>query len=253
MHADAPLANPSGAQLVQLGPGDLVSVRVYGQPDMDGDVYVADDGAIRVPLLGAVQVGHLSPVEAAESVETALQSHQLLVKPHVTIQLLQSHSQLVSILGEIHTPGRYPINPGTNVIQLLAQAGGETEAGADYVFVLRPGPGGLQRYRINLTGLNDPKDPLSTDALEAGDSVYVPRAQQIYVDGAVRTPGAYRYEPGMTVTEAITHAGGINDRGSRRRVMVRRAGPNGATSSIHVEADDLVQPDDNILVKESLF
>ncbi len=248
--ADA--ANGNG-QLMQLGPGDLVSVNVYGQPDMDGDVYVSDQGTISVPLLGSVRVAQLSPVEAARHIEAELISHELLVKPHVTIQVVQSHSQLVSVLGEVAKPGRYPINPGTNVIQLLAEAGGETENAADFVYVLRNDPQGTHRLRVSLTGLADPKDPLSQDVLHAGDSIYVPRAQMIYVYGEVGAPGAYRFEPDMTVMEAIARAGGVNVRGSPRRIELERTQTDGQVVTMRVKGSDLVQPGDNIRVKESIF
>jgi len=246
-------ANAAPGQLIQLGAGDLVSVRVYGQPDMDGDVYVSNDGTISVPLLGAVHVGQLTPVEAARHIESALKRQQLLVNPHVTLQVVQSHSQLVSILGEVHSPGRYPISPDTNVIELLAQAGGETQDGADFAYVLRPAARGMQRFRIDLTGLGDPQDPLSQDILRAGDSIYVPRAQEVYVYGQVKAPGAYRFEPGMTVMEVIARAGGITQLGSRRRLELKRVGPHGQETILHVGPDDLVQPNDNIRVKESIF
>ena len=244
---------PGNEQLMRLGAGDLISVRVYGQPDMDGDLYVSDEGTITVPLLGAVPVANLSSVDAARKVETALRRQQILVQPHVSIQVVQSHSQLVSILGEIKSPGRYPISPGTNVIEMLAQAGGETQDGASFVYVLRPAPGGTKRYRISLAGLGDPHDPLTTDALEAGDSIYVPKAEEIYVYGEVRAPGQYRYEPGMTVMEAIARAGGVTDRGSSRRMALKRSGPDGQAIVVAARPDDPVQPDDNIRVKESIF
>lgn len=248
-----PSAGDANGQLIHLGPGDLVSVSVYGQPDMDGNVYVADDGTISVPLLGSVSVAQLSPVEAARRIESALISHQLLVQPHVTIQVVQSHSQLVSVLGEVQKPGRYPINPGTNIIQLLAEAGGETENGADFVYVLRNESQGTQRMRVNLNGLGNAKDPLPHDQLRAGDSIYVPRVQQVYVYGEVRTPGVVRFQPGMTVMEAITEAGGIDERGSRRRIELKRTGSNGQEQELHVGTDDPVQPGDNIRVKQSIF
>jgi polysaccharide export outer membrane protein len=247
------MGHASNEQLMRLGAGDLISVRVYGQPDMDGDLYVSDEGTITVPLLGAVPVANLSSVDAARKVEAALRRQEILVQPHVTIQVVQSHSQLVSILGEIRSPGRYPISPGTNVIEMLAQAGGETQDGASFVYVLRPAPGGTKRYRISLTGLGDPHDPLTTDALEAGDSIYVPKAEEIYVYGEVRAPGEYRYEPGMTVMEAIARAGGVTDRGSSRRMALKRTGPDGQTIVVAARPDDPVQPDDNIRVKESIF
>lgn len=248
-----PVSAGANGELIELGPGDLVSVRVYGQPDMDGDLYVADDGTISVPLLGPVQVAQLSPVVAAQRIQAALINHQLLVQPHVTIEVMQSHSQLVSVLGEVSKPGRYPINPGTNVIQLLAEAGGETENGADFVYVLHTDPQGTHRLRVSLTGLGDPKDPLSDDVLRAGDSVYVPRAQQIYVYGEVKAPGVYRFQPDMTVMEAIALAGGVDERGSRRRLELKRTGADGRVVTMHVKAGDPVQPGDNISVKQSIF
>jgi polysaccharide biosynthesis/export protein len=248
-----PAPDDARGQLMQLGPGDLVSLSVYGQPDMNGDVYVSNDGTISVPLLGPVSVAQLSPVEAAQRVESALISHELLVKPHVTIRVVQSHSQLVSVLGEVQKPGRYPVSPDTNIIQLLAEAGGETENGADFVYLLRADHQSTRRVRVNLTGLGDVQDPLPRDLLRAGDSVYVPRAQQIYVYGEVHTPGVYRFQPGMTVMEAITLAGGIDAAGSRRRFELKRTGATGEVQVLHVKADDLVQPGDNIRVKQSIF
>ena len=241
-------------QLIQLGPGDSISVHVYGQPDMDGNVYVGDDGNISLPLLGPVNVAGLSPVEAAKKVEAALKSRQLLIDPHVEIAVLQSHSQLVSVLGEVKTPGRYPINPGTTVIELLAQAGGATENGADFVYVLRPDARNqIHRYTVDIKGIGDPNDPLSSAVLHAGDSVFVPRAQGFYILGEVTMPGRYRLEPGMTMLEAIARAGGVTLRGTMRRLEVKRLDKNGHTVTLRVKPDDLVQPDDNIRVKESIF
>jgi polysaccharide export outer membrane protein len=256
--ASASSAGSTGAvdprQLIELGAGDSVSVHVYGQPDMDGNAYIGDDGTISVPLLGAVKVANLTPVEAAKRIEQALESHQLLINPHVTLAVLQSHSQLVSVLGEVHTPGRYAINPGTSVIELLAEAGGETENGANFIYVLRPDSGAtIHRYRVDLRGVGNPNDPLTAEVLRAGDSVFVPRAQQFYIYGEVSSPGEYRLEPGMTVIQAIARAGGITQRGSSRRLEIKRAGVDGKSTTLRARPDDLVQPDDNIRVKESIF
>jgi polysaccharide export outer membrane protein len=124
--------------LLQLGPGDQVKMDVFGRPEMDTTTYIADDGSIRVPLAGAVIIGGLSPGEAGQKVEAALKKGQFLVDPHVTFTVLQSRSQRVSVLGEVRTPGRYPIESNTTVLDLLAQAGGATEKGADVIYILRP-------------------------------------------------------------------------------------------------------------------
>lgn len=244
----------SDPRLIQLGPGDSLAVHVYGQPDMDGNVYVSDQGVITLPLLGKVKVAHLTPIEAAQNIEQQLKSRNLLVNPHVTLTVLQSHSQLVSVLGEVRTPGRYTIDPNTTVIEVLAEAGGETENGANFVYVLRPdAQGNVHRYRVDLRGIGDATGQLSEATLQAGDSLFVPRAVQFYIYGEVERPGEYRLEPGMTVIEAVARAGGITAKGSTRRFEIRRTDQDGRTVSVSAKPDDLVEPDDNIRVKESLF
>jgi polysaccharide biosynthesis/export protein len=251
----APEAQSEDAhRLIQLGVGDAVSVRVYGQPDMDGVVAVSDDGTINLPLIGAVNVVGLSPIEAATRIQEELKNRQLLIDPQVTIAVVQSHSQRVSVLGEVHTPGRYPIDAATNVVDLLAQAGGITPAGADYVYVLRPdNDGHSHRYLVDLKGITNAKDALPTQSLQGGDSVYVPRAEQFYIYGEVGTPGMYRLEPGMTVLQAIARAGGVTARGSERRLEIKRTDKNGKSVKLNGKPDDELQPGDIVRVKESIF
>jgi len=240
--------------LAALGPGDAVSMEVYGQPDMTTTVSVADDGTISIPLAGRVQVAGLSSVDAGRRVEKALRDGQFLVDPHVTLTIVKARSQLVSVLGEVHLPGRYPIDSNTSVFDLLAQAGGVTEVGADVVFILRTdASGAVNRFPINLKGLANGASAISMQPVQSGDSLYVPRAQQFYIYGEVNKPDMYRLEPGMTVIQAVARAGGVTARGSERRVEVKRAGKDGNYVITHAKSSDLVQPDDVINVKESIF
>jgi polysaccharide export outer membrane protein len=213
---------------------------------------VADDGTIRVPLAGAVQVGGASPESAARRVEKAFKDGGFFVDPHVTLTVTQSLSQRVSVLGEVKLPGRYPIDAKTTMIDLLAQAGGETEFASDTVYVLRTDAGGtVKRFPVNLKSLVGPLAP--TQLLRAGDSVVVPRAEQFFILGEVQKPNMYKLEPNLTVLQAISLAGGVTAKGSDRRVEIKRAGKNGDQLVIKPKPNDFVQPDDVIRVKESIF
>lgn len=237
----------------QLGPGDSVSIQVFGQPDAT-NVYVGDNGTISVPLVGNIQVAGISPVDAAARVAKALKDGGYFVDPHVTIIVTQQRSQLVSVLGEVQSTGRYPINPRTTIVELLAQAGGVKETASDVGFVLRTDDNGhISRYPIKLNGLTDIKDALPTATLLGGDSLLVPRAEHYFVSGEVTTPGKYPIEPGMTVIQGIARAGGINERGSERRIQLKRLGKNGQYQVLHVKPGDPIQADDIIRVKESIF
>jgi polysaccharide export outer membrane protein len=249
--ADAPTTVDQG-HVSQLSPGDPVSVQIIGQPDVT-NVFVGDDGMITLPLVGNVQVGGMSSVEAATRVAKALKDGGYFVDPQVTI-VTQPSSHFVTVLGEVHTSGRFPITPGTTILDLLAQAGGLTDTASDVGYVQRRDESGhTNRYPVKLNGLSDLKDTLPTSTLLGGDSLVVPAAGKYYVTGEVTTPGKYNIEPGMTVMQAIVHAGGITARGSEHRIELKRLDKGGQYKVVHAKPGDPIQADDVIRVKESIF
>ena len=247
-------AAPQGQRLQQLGPGDTVSIQVYGQPDMSATVTVADDGTVTVPIIGDIPVKGLSPFEAAARIEKALVDGKILINPQVTVTLTVSKSQRVSVLGEVGTPGRYPVESNTTILDLIALAGGTKDSGANTVYLLHPLPDGTTtRTEIHLSDLFANKNQAPAQVLQGGDSIYVPKAPQFYIFGEVTAPSMYRIESGMTILQAIARAGGVTLRGSRNRFEVRRKDANGVEHAVKAKLTDLVQPDDIIRVKESIF
>jgi polysaccharide biosynthesis/export protein len=235
-----------------LNAGDQVSVQVIGQPDATS-VFVGDDGTIILPLVGSVQVAGASVAEAAARVAKALKDGGYFVDPHVTIAM-QPRSPVVTVLGEVHNSGRFPITPGTTILDLLAQAGGVKETASDVGYLQRRDESGhINRYPVKLNGLTDLKDSLPTSTLMGGDSLVVPPAGNYYVTGEVTTPGKYSIEPGMTVMQAIVHAGGINERGSEHRIELKRLSKDGQYKVVHAKPGEPIQADDVIRVKESIF
>lgn len=251
-----PSASLSHQPILILGPGDEVAMHVFGQPAMDTTMYVADDGTVQVPLAGAVHVAGLSPSEAADEVDTALRKGQFLVNPHVTFTIVTSRSQKASVLGQVRNPGIFPVASTTTLLELLAQAGGETEEGADTVFILRAGPGGaIRRLAVNLGGLAQAGMPpeAAEIMIRSGDQVYVPRAPEVSVMGEVRTPGLFRLVPGMTVLQALARAGGVTAMGSTHRIVIRRQESDGRYREISARLPDRLEPNDVMTVRERIF
>jgi len=250
----APIGAETTTPSFALGPGDAVTIAVFGRPELGTATYVGDDGAVSVPLVGNVAVAGLSTASAGQRIATAFRQGKYLVQPQVTVTMTQFRGQQVSVLGAVRTPGRFVIESKTTVLDVLALAGGITENGADVVMVLRPGKEGkVTRHAIDLKGLSQPGTPLPTLALRAGDSIFVPAADQFSIYGEVRTPNLYRLEPGMTVVQAISRGGGLTPRGSSSRIEIQRRNPDGTTLTYDGRLTDLVRANDVIRVKERFF
>jgi len=238
--------------LIAIGPGDEVEMRVFGQRDMDGTLYVAEDGTVRVPLLKRpVKIAGLSTPQAARKIEVALQKGGILVAPHVALKIATSRSQQVSVLGDVRSPGPYVVDSDTTLFRLLSLAGGPTPSASDTVEILRTEPDGkIEHLAVDLQGLADPGT--APDAAEikvaGGDQVYVPEAPTFEVGGEVHSPTQYFLKHRMTVLQAIYGAGGVTQLGSTRRVVINRHG-----RVIHAKMTDYVEPNDVIIVKERIF
>ncbi len=110
---------------------------------------------------------------------------------------------------------------------------------------------GSEVFRISLLELQS-GNPEKNITLRAGDTVYFPKASQVYVMGSVARPGPYRYQEGMTVLQALTLAGGATERGSAGRTKVIRI-VNGKKVEKKVKATELVLPEDTLVVPERFF
>jgi polysaccharide export outer membrane protein len=90
--------------------------------------------------------------------------------------------------------------------------------------------------------------------LQPGDTVYVPKAAQIYVTGAVARPGPgpYRYQENTTLMQALIAAGGVTDRGSAKRAKVLRLA-GGKRGEVKLKPEDYLQPEDTVVVPERFF
>jgi protein involved in polysaccharide export with SLBB domain len=110
---------------------------------------------------------------------------------------------------------------------------------------------GSEVFRVSLLELQS-GNPERNITLQAGDTVFFPKASQIYVMGNVARPGPYRYQEGMTVLQVLTLAGGVTDRGSLGRTKVIRI-VDGRKVEKKVKVTDPVLPEDTLVVPERFF
>lgn len=236
-----------------LGAGDVVKVSVYGSPDLSLETRIAEDGKLAYPLIGDVQVEGLEPPAAERRIATMLAAGGYLKRPQVNLLVVSMQSQQVSVLGNVMRPGRYPMEGRRSLLDVLALAGGINPEGGDVAVIVRKRDGAPAKEVVNVPDMVRSADLSQNVQLSGGDVVYIERAPKFYIYGEVQRPGVYRLERNMTVVQALSTGGGLNQRGTERRMRIKRRDERGILHEVSVRQDDILLPDDVIYVKESLF
>lgn len=244
-------AQQADPESYRLGIGDRISVNVAGSPEFDTTARIREDGAIGYPYLGTVQVGGLSLEEAENRIERELLAAKLLRNPQVTVTVEQYLSRQVTVLGQVKNPERYGLSGPSTVLDLIAEAGGLLEDGADYVVLIRRENGQSKRHILTMDALTA-GNAVGT-RVQADDVVIVPRMNVFYIEGAVQKSGMYRLEENMTVMQAIAVGGGLGPRGSYSRIEIKRHENDGQIATLDAELDDILKPGDLLHVKERIF
>jgi polysaccharide export outer membrane protein len=243
-----------------LGPQDQLKITVFDEPDLSNVYRVDSDGFITFPMINRVAASGLTPSELQDRIRTMLASGYIR-NPQVRVEVEGYKSQSVIIGGEVRAPGKIPMTGTMTLIEALAAAGSPTSSASSEVIVSRQkrGPNGVVQnendveiIRVNLKDIQLGRAGRDIQ-LQDGDIINVPKAQTLYVYGAVRNQGAIIYEPGMTVQQAIAVAGGLTDRGSDRRIKADRIMTDGKVAEVSLRLEDKVQPNDTIKIANKIF
>lgn len=237
-----------------LGPGDAVRVTVFQNPDFNTETRLSEGGTIVFPLIGEQNFSGLTPAQAGARVAEALKRGKYIVNPQVTVQLVAVRSRQVSVLGQVAKPGKYPLDDNASKLtDILALAGGITPTGTDEVTVLLTRDGKSQTRVVDVPTMVRTGDMKANFDVQGGDTIYVQRAPVFYIYGEVQKAGSYRLESNMSVMQALSVGGGVTPRGTERGMMIHRRANDGKIVKLDARPTDVVQADDVIYVRESLF
>lgn len=248
----APAAAPVDEHV--LGAGDVIRISVFQNPDLTLETRVSEQGQITYPLVGQLALGGLSVPAAEQRIARALREGKFVLNPQVNVLVMQIRSAQISILGQVHKPGRYPIDQaGSTVSQMIAAAGGAVPGASDMVTLTGTRNGEPVKLEIDLPQILQSGKSELDPVVQSGDILHIDRAPQIYVYGEVQRPGVARLERGMTVMQAIAQSGGLTQRGTERGLRIHRRDASGEVRVVHPGMNDPVERDDVIYVRESLF
>jgi len=273
-NALAAMASQATAQTssYQIGPEDLLQVTLFNIPEAESrvtprtvSVRVNQQAKITLPLLGDIEVKGMSVAALEKTLRERYEKY--LVNPQVGV-LVTEFRQRASVIGAVQKPGMVELTGPKTLVDVLALAGGLTDKASNQVHVYRNTPEGRQSYVIDLSFLSNTGGSSNSETVElasmpilVGDVVNVPLAGTVFIDGAVKTPGAFPLPRRYSLTQALTLAGGVdyelaNYSGA---TIFRRRGP-GEVDAIPANlneilagnaADPQIEPDDTIVIPVS--
>jgi polysaccharide biosynthesis/export protein len=241
-----------------IGPQDVLSIIVFGEPEFSNKYTVEQDGTFTYPQLGRIKAGGLSLKALEDEIRRQL-ADGFFRNPQVAVKVEDYKSQRILVMGEVRSPGPITLKAGMTLLEAIAQAGSTTPSASDEAVIVRPrqkpradsAEGEADLIRVSLAKIQ--AGDLSVNlTLRDGDTVRVPKAESVYVFGEVKNPNGYIVPPGTNVLQAITLAGGITERGSDKRIRIRRM-VDGKETTIDAKLIDIVKPGDTIIVRPSLF
>jgi polysaccharide export outer membrane protein len=239
-----------------LGPGDLLEITVPRVDEIQGmHARISPVGTITLPHVGTIQAAGLTEAQLSERLKQRL-GQTLLRDPQVSLFVSEHVSQQVSVTGAVARPGLIGLTRQTRTVaDLLSEAGGMNEHSGGTVQFYPAGGGracsGASQSPPITTGaaaggspividLNRQWQPPNENPLNlpvVGGDALVVNVGRYYVDGWVKTPGAYDISPGTTALGGITAAGGAMYPADLHSIVVWRTEPGGKKKRIDVDVD----------------
>jgi len=265
-------------QPYKIGIGDLLIVRVFGQPELGGEFVVSNQGTIRLPFSQELQAACKTELDLSAEISEKLKKY--LKNPQVDVAVKDYRSSPVSVIGAIVHPSRFQLQRRVRLLELIANAGGPAPNAGSIVFVIHnPDQGAcdtvekasdeagttsaasevadtgqpvLSTYKLRelMQGAPD-----SNKFVSPGDIISIPEADRIYVTGQIIRPGALPLQGGLTLLNAIGQAGGFQSEADKKSVRLIRPGPDGKRQEQVINAEDIEKnkADDPVLLANDLI
>ena len=164
-----PTAAPVDPKTFELGPQDILLVRVWREPELSSAVEIRPDGKISLPLIGEIQAAGQTAESLKGKVVELLSEY--INKPEVMVSIQAVRSRRYHITGEVNRPGTFPLVVPLTVLEALTAAGGFREfADTKKITILRKGKNMKFNYKDVIKGKNMDQNIF----IENGDFIVVP-------------------------------------------------------------------------------
>ncbi len=201
-----------------IGPGDEISVRLWGRLEGSHRMPVDRDGKIFFPKLGAIYVAGKTFAEVKTLIRNKVGA---MAEVHSDVSLGRMKGFQVSVLGEVPAPGAYTVSSFQTVLQAIGLAGGIRDIGSLRRVQVKRGKETVRE--IDVYGFLLGGDVTQDVRLLSGDAAFVPVAGPLVaVTGEVRREAIYELGKEKAIPEVLAMAGGLSPSAYKRRVQVER-------------------------------
>jgi polysaccharide biosynthesis/export protein len=154
-------------------PGDTLSITVWKEQDLQGDILVRPDGGLTFPLAGEIEAAGHTVADIRKSLLARLAKY--VPDPVVTVVVKKTDGSRIFVVGKVNRPGDFPLIRPIDVMQALSLAGGTTPyADVNSIRVLRREGASQQVFRFRYDDIRRGKDLSQNMLLRSGDTVIVP-------------------------------------------------------------------------------
>ncbi|GAB4533969.1 MAG: hypothetical protein Fur0020_00120 [Thermodesulfovibrionia bacterium] len=233
----------------RVGINDEISIDVAGYKEFSISAVVLPDGTISYPQIGSLYVNGFTLLEIKDLIAKKL-SEGYVKSPIVTVSLKKSASKVIYLYGELS--GTVPYERNITATKVVVSKGVDKES--HELLIKRKGSNDI---KVDIKGVIEGKD--KDVLLRPDDILIIKKKGTIFIQGEVKKPGAYPIREAMTVIDAITEAGGINNEGLYGDVILKRKKQNGSGYDDvmvdikgimkGVKENILLKPDDILIVK----
>lgn len=263
-------------QTYVLGPGDVVEVKVFGQPDLNATAQVDGDGNLSsLPFLDAISAKCRTEKQVQKDIAVAYS--RLIKDPQVSVRVIDRKSrQPAQVSGAVRTPGKIPTERKLRLNELIAASGGITEKAAGTIQILHtesllcPGPGeevealpvAGTAVPLQIVKLSDLQAGSVNPIIRSGDLVLVTEAVPVYITGSVVSPGSVMLTDQLTLSKALGMVGGTRKEAKLSEIRIYRQKGNEPQQVLKVDfeavkksqnPDIFLQPYDVIEVTDTGF
>lgn len=238
-----------GIKSYLLGPGDVLDVRVFGQPELSSSVQVDSDGNLSsLPFLEKPIVAKCRSDKDVQKDITAAYS-KFINNPQVSVRISERNSrQPATVFGAVRQPTRVEMKRKVRLNELMAVSGGFTERASGTIQILHTEPlmcpePGEENLATPIDGTRIPLNIIKIADLRAGkleanpvirpgDYVLVTEAEPVYITGSVMSPGGVYLREDLMLSRALAMVGGARKEAKLTDVRIFRQVPGSANQQV---------------------